>query len=421
MKTKTKTRKHIRPESVRFDSSTRIDKARGVVKDVKILGLESRNGYSYSGGAARRAIPLYEGARVNIDHPERSKPGAARSYRDRFGILRNVRFVEGEGLRGNFHYNTKHPIAEQFAWDVENEPANCGFSHNAKGPLTDKGGGKLVCESIEAVRSVDLVADAATTNSLFEGLTRMKVSKRRKTAPRRITPEARNESRRSLIKRFGRELAVELIEAMDGDPTAVSPAAGAGDGDANVEALLALIRRVIADPNITAEETIKQVSKRLKALKDMIPGGSAKDAAAGAGDVAAEGVDDDDEDEDADEDDDTDLGRKRSKSRMESVEDGDDVESRLARLEAREERLAIAELCESVGFKPTEKQKKILTNLPDDETREALIESWQESTPAGKTAGKAKSKEFMEGGPRGGGKAGGEYKNPKEWAAGLKA
>ena len=93
--------KNIKPESVHFDESARIDMKRGIVKNVKIIGLESRHGYSYTPKALKEAAHLYEGIRVNVDHPERSKPGIARSYRDRFGSLRGVHFVEGDGLRGN--------------------------------------------------------------------------------------------------------------------------------------------------------------------------------------------------------------------------------------------------------------------------------------------------------------------------------
>ncbi len=146
----------------------RLDTDRGILRGVKIIGLTSRHGYAYLPAALKAAAPLYEGVRVNIDHPNRKTPGETRSYRDRFGSLRNIRFVEGAGLFGDFHYNKTHEVAAQFEWDAEHNPGACGFSHNARGELVNRGG-KLVCESIEGVRSVDLVADPATTDSLFEG------------------------------------------------------------------------------------------------------------------------------------------------------------------------------------------------------------------------------------------------------------
>lgn len=149
--------------------SSRVDRVRGIVSGVKIIGLRSRHGYDYTPEALRAAIPLYEGIKVNIDHPDRKSPGAARSYADRFGKLVNVRFVSGQGLVGDFHYNTQHALADQFAWDAENNPNACGFSHNAAGSVVNRNGTQ-VCESIDSVRSVDLVADPATTASLFESL-----------------------------------------------------------------------------------------------------------------------------------------------------------------------------------------------------------------------------------------------------------
>jgi hypothetical protein len=144
----------------------RLDKANGVVRGVKVLGLSSSHGYRYSPDAVRGAAGLYEGKAVNIDHPQdRSKLGASRSYYDRFGKLHNIKYVEGKGLFGDLHYNKKHRAAEQFEYDVEHDPSNLGLSHNASGQATS--GGDLV-ESITEVRSVDLVADPATTMGLFE-------------------------------------------------------------------------------------------------------------------------------------------------------------------------------------------------------------------------------------------------------------
>lgn len=429
MKVKSKkTRGHIRPESVMFDAQTRVDAEKGIVHNAKILGLKSRHGYTYSSGAAKAAIPLYEGAPVNIDHPDRKTPGASRSYRDRFGYFRNVRFVEGDGLRGQFRFNPKHAIAPQFIWDAQNNPKACGFSHNAKGPLTQKGNGELVCESIEAVRSVDLVADAATTASLFEGKPRMKVrnknSNKGKTRRRQLSPEGRNRVRRQMIQRFGREVARELMESMGAEGAAAMMAGGGeggGGGAGAVDALMSLIRSVIENPNISAEDSIKQVSKRLKALKDMIPGGSAAKPADDPAAALAEGDDDDDDADDDDriESDDDDADDEPAPRRRKNATANSRLEAALDRLEAREEREAIAELCEGMGFKPTKAQLGLLAKVADDEDREALIESWQESNPAAfrfnaNGGNKPKSRELQEG-QRGGG-----YKSAKEWAAGLK-
>lgn len=143
-----------------------IDREKNTIAGVKILGLESLNGRSYSPAAVKAAISLYEGAKVNVNHPEKG-PKQPRRYEDRLGNTRSVHYVEGQGLFGTLHYNPKHPVAEQLLHDAEHAPENVGFSHNADAVYSRKGG-KNVVEAITTVRSVDLVADPATCRSLYE-------------------------------------------------------------------------------------------------------------------------------------------------------------------------------------------------------------------------------------------------------------
>ncbi len=152
-----------------FDSagqSLRSDAGRGVLRGVKLLGLRSRNGRRYAEGALREAIGLYEGAKVNVNHPRRD-PLAPRDYRDRLGIVRNVRFERASGLFGDLHYNPKHALAEQLTWDADHAPENVGLSHNVLARTRRESDG-VVVEAITRVQSVDLVADPATTAGLFE-------------------------------------------------------------------------------------------------------------------------------------------------------------------------------------------------------------------------------------------------------------
>ena len=144
----------------------RIDRRRGIISGVKILGLTSRNNRRYPLETLEAAIPLYQNAKVNLNHPEHN-PTEPRRYQDRFGLVRNVRIVPNEGLFADFHFNPKHQYAEQLLWDAENSPENVGFSHNIEAEVVQENDGMLV-KKILAVRSVDLVADPATTQGLFE-------------------------------------------------------------------------------------------------------------------------------------------------------------------------------------------------------------------------------------------------------------
>jgi len=144
----------------------KVDREHGVIGGVKILGLSSKNNRTYTKEAVARAAALYEGSKVNIDHPE-GNPNASRSYAARIGSVRNVTVDSDGGLRGDLHFNPKHALAEQLIWDAEHSPENVGFSHNIEG-RTSRGKAGVVVEEISRVQSVDLVADPATTRGLFE-------------------------------------------------------------------------------------------------------------------------------------------------------------------------------------------------------------------------------------------------------------
>lgn len=141
----------------------RVDRARSMIFGVKVLGLQSANGRRYLPEALARAASLYEGKPVNVDHQD----GRQRSYRDRIGKVANVR-LDSDGLYGDLIINPKHPLAEQLIWDAENCPENVGLSHDVQGRTRATSDG-VVVEAIQHVRSVDLVAEPATTRSLYEG------------------------------------------------------------------------------------------------------------------------------------------------------------------------------------------------------------------------------------------------------------
>lgn len=146
--------------------SMRVDRQAGVIRGVKVLGLESRNGRTYLPEALAQAAPLYEEAKVNVNHPK-GNPAGPRDYQDRIGTIRRVTVRPDEGLFGDFHFNPKHALAEQLAWDAEHAPENVGFSHNVEARVGRRGE-RVVVEAITRVQSVDLVADPATTRGLFE-------------------------------------------------------------------------------------------------------------------------------------------------------------------------------------------------------------------------------------------------------------
>lgn len=151
-------------EITHSSASTKVDREAGVIRGVKIIGLESANGRQYSPKALREARQQYEGLSVNIDHPD--KAGGKRGVKDRFGKLENVR-EQADGLYGDLPYLKSHPLAEMVAEVAERMPEQLGLSHNAEGRVAVRGG-KNIVEQITRVRSVDMVSDPATVRGLFE-------------------------------------------------------------------------------------------------------------------------------------------------------------------------------------------------------------------------------------------------------------
>lgn len=170
-----KTKKFDLLEDVSFDSPV-VDREAGVIKGVKILGRISRSrGREYSAKALREAATLYEQCGVNIDHPSRKTPDAERGVQEKIGWLESV-VVQGDGVYGNLHFLKSHPYSETLCELAERNPKQMGMSHNAAG--SGRQVGKKECiESIEKIRSVDLVQKPATTNGLFESEEPMKTLK----------------------------------------------------------------------------------------------------------------------------------------------------------------------------------------------------------------------------------------------------
>lgn len=173
--------------------SSRVDAQEGIIRGVKVLGLESANTgrtlgldaavfgdaldlpYSYSREALAKAAPLYEGLGVYVDHPEFSytADGARlwkqrdRKTAERFGRLANVRVTES-GLYADLEYLRSHPLAPLVVEAALRMPEMLGLSHHASGRPALVGG-RIVIEEIVDVRSVDIIGERpGTTQGLFE-------------------------------------------------------------------------------------------------------------------------------------------------------------------------------------------------------------------------------------------------------------
>ena len=183
-----------------------VDREQGLIRGVKILGLASANGREYDRAAVDEAKGLYEGIAVNVDHAEGSGP---RSYRDRIGRLSLVE-ARPDGLYGTLKVNKAHALADQLFEDAEHSPENVGLSHDATG-RTKRRNGKTVVEAITCVRSVDLVAEPATTAGLFEHVNPQEGDAVQDTTLKEATAAQLKEQRPDLLD----SLRAELAEADD--------------------------------------------------------------------------------------------------------------------------------------------------------------------------------------------------------------
>lgn len=167
--TKPTTPKREKADALEFtmgDKPLLVDREAGVIRGVKIIGNVSKNNRTYPQGVLAKARQQYERRSVNISHPSRDKAADDRPFPSLFGRLENIR--EEDGLRGDLHYIKAHEHAEMVCEAAERFPENFGLSHNAHVDWLVKDDGHRVCESINTVRSVDLVCRPATTNGIFE-------------------------------------------------------------------------------------------------------------------------------------------------------------------------------------------------------------------------------------------------------------
>lgn len=155
-------------ERVTSTGRHRVDRERGVIYGVRIIGRESKNGRIYTESALRKAVGLYEGCKVCIDHTMRHDANTDRSMKDFLGTLRNVEYRAG-AVYADLHLLTSHTMAGLVLEAAEKMPTAFGLSHHAEGKVVRKNG-KAVVEDVEKVFSVDVVMDPATNRGLFESM-----------------------------------------------------------------------------------------------------------------------------------------------------------------------------------------------------------------------------------------------------------
>lgn len=138
-------------------TDAQIDKENLIIRNVAVLNKNSKNKRQYSEQALNEAVEILKGIPSYFNHSMK------RDVRDLLGQFNGMRRA-GDGVRGDLQ------LIESSRWVLDvaaRTPSAVGFSINAVG-RTRKDGEIEIVESILKATSIDLVADPATTKSIFE-------------------------------------------------------------------------------------------------------------------------------------------------------------------------------------------------------------------------------------------------------------
>lgn len=156
--------KHTRfVEHLSLVKPPKIDRALGVIRDVKFLGFESLNDRTYE--EVDPAIFNGRKSRVNHYAKEDDLNPPDPQVENIWAFTENARLAD-DGVYGDIKYNPKHPMIEQILWWAENKPDVAGMSPIMYG--TQRKVGSRMVRTPKLVESVDLVDRPATTNGFFE-------------------------------------------------------------------------------------------------------------------------------------------------------------------------------------------------------------------------------------------------------------
>ena len=143
-----------------------------VIKDVVLLGLDSRNDRRYSPNAVKEAVEQgFYNCKIYADHvteEDEAKNSGVRPMREWIGVALNSRF-DGEKVRADVKILTTDPQGAKLL-EAAKDPdlaRHIGMSHDATGEIEEIEGIPTVTRIID-VESTDAVTKPATTQSLFE-------------------------------------------------------------------------------------------------------------------------------------------------------------------------------------------------------------------------------------------------------------
>lgn len=311
-------------------------------------------GTRYTPAAFASAAAVMEGAKVRKNHPDRKTPYADRTVDDGLGILRNVRpDSQGRGVRADFHYNRRHPFNAQVVEDVKRRMGQWGFSPNAGG-MGSVEGGFYVVEQLASIRSVDLVSDPATTVTLWESKDQPTMTTFAGLLETVVLPKFKGKRRVALVEFMESDAMCEPTKKKVGDVMEDGPTMGelpveAPAGEDPDEALKAGFRAAV---NAVLDDDSMDLKGKLAKLKELLTAEEKllSDSAAPA--------------EPAEE--------EAPAETPESL--SPETQARLAEANKLLAEKAAQKTCDSLGYKPTQRQLSAMVNLTESERKEFVLE-----------------------------------------------
>ena len=149
---------------------SQVDIPNHTIRNVCVFGTRhSKNGYTYEDPAIDRLVQLAEGAKFFVNHPSKSETkerDGVRDIRDWAGVYASPRKEGADKVYADLRVR---PTWWDLVYDVATlKPPGVGNSINSRVKIFKDQAGKEHVVDIDVLKSIDLVASAATTSNLFE-------------------------------------------------------------------------------------------------------------------------------------------------------------------------------------------------------------------------------------------------------------
>jgi hypothetical protein len=148
-------------EQFASDTKPRIDREKGEIYGVRVMGIKSKHGYSYTLPSHRAGAPHFEGMAIGIDHDRTLGP---MKIKDAWGVYFQPA-VDDRGTVANVRYLKNHPMTEAILEDAER-----GLGLFAMSPVTVDCVEDRRTHEVSSFRPIrcDVVRGGSTAAKFFE-------------------------------------------------------------------------------------------------------------------------------------------------------------------------------------------------------------------------------------------------------------